>query len=210
MKDTVLTGLHTWSVFQPDRRIDFNGVFWRREAGNVLIDPMPLTVEGERFIAAHGGVSLVLVSNADHFRAAGEIATRYGATIAAPAGDRERFGARAAAVGCWFESAAGLPAGLEDDLEVHWLRGGKSAVEAAFYLRPLRALFFADAVRSHVSGVLRLLPEDKLSDAARLCADLRALRDLNLAAILLGDGDCLFTGARSAFLEFLRNLDVVR
>ena len=206
MKDTVLDRLHVWSVYQPERRIDFNGVFWRRPAGNVMFDPMPLCEEQAEFVTAMGGVRAIVVSNADHWRATDELARRFGAEIAAPSADRSRLQERTTRVTRWYASAAELPASLAPDVDVHLLHGGKSSAETAFYLRPLRALLFADAVRSHVSGRLRMLPDDKLSDRARLTADLLALRDLNLQAILVGDGDCLFTGARGAFLEVLRGL----
>ena len=210
MKDTVLEDLRVWSVFQSDRRIDFNGFFWRRAKGNVMFDPMPLDGVQERLVEAAGGVDAIVLSNADHWRATSAIADRFGARIAAPAGDRERFEARAGHVTDWFTCAGGLPCALADDLELRWIRGGKSPWEAAFWLRPLRALCFGDAVRSHVCGALRLLPDDKQSDPRQLQADVLALRDLNAQAILLGDGDSLFCGARSAFLEFLRGVGHAR
>ena len=129
-----------------------------------------------------------------------------GASIAAPEPDRERLGARAANVDHWFGPDQALPDGLGQAFEVRWLHGGKSPAEAALYLVPQRALLFGDLVRSHESGRLRMLPDDKLSDPARARSDVRTLRDLNLEAILLGDGDSLFTGARSAWLDFLREL----
>ena len=55
MKATALEDLFTWSVYQPDRRIDFNGFYWRRPAGGVLIDPMPLTEDAESWLAEQAG-----------------------------------------------------------------------------------------------------------------------------------------------------------
>ena len=41
MKNTMVPGIGMWSVFQLDKGIDFTGFFWKREQGNVLIDPLP-------------------------------------------------------------------------------------------------------------------------------------------------------------------------
>jgi hypothetical protein len=56
--------LFTWSVYDADQQVDFNGVLWRREGGNVLFDPV---------------------------RAARELAARTGARLLGPAGERETF-----------------------------------------------------------------------------------------------------------------------
>ncbi|MGE0143395.1 MAG: MBL fold metallo-hydrolase [Planctomycetota bacterium] len=206
MKDTAIRGIHFWSEYQPDRRIDFHGWLWRRADGNVAFDPLPLSDDGARWMEAAGGLRWILLTNADHLRASESLATRFGAKIFAPQPDRDRFGERARSIGGWFTGVADLPEPLAESLSVHWLRGGKSEFEAAFHLRPERAVLFGDAVRSHASGVLRLLPDDKLRDRARLIADLRSLRDLPIEAILLGDGDPIFCGARNAWLAFLREL----
>ncbi len=210
MKRTAIDALGLWSVYQPDRRIDFSGTWWRREGGAVLIDPMPLAEEQAAIVARDGGARFVLLTNADHWRATSDVKRRFAAAVLAPAAERERLGARADEVDVWFETADDLPEALRDEVEVHWIRGGKSPFEAAFHLRPVRVLVFGDVVRSHAIGRLRLLPDDKLADRAAVVRDVLALRDLNLAAIVLGDGDSLFAGARAAWLEFLRELGSAR
>jgi glyoxylase-like metal-dependent hydrolase (beta-lactamase superfamily II) len=206
MKDTAIDGLHFWSEYQPDRRIDFHGWIWRRAEGNLAFDPLPLDEADVRWLENAGGLRWIVLTNADHVRASESLAARFGAEVLAPQQDRDRFGARAEHVTSWFGDDLPLPPALADALSVHWLRGGKSEFEAAFYLRSVRALLFGDAVRSHATGTLRLLPNDKLRDRARLVADVLALRDLPIEAILLGDGDPILCGARNAWLAFLREL----
>ena len=197
MKSTVLEGLYYSGEYQPDRRIDFNGFLWAREGGGVLIDPMPLSEPQAEFAAGTGSIDWILLTNFDHLRAAPELARRFGAKVVAPAAERGRFGEAASQVDHWFESRADLPGGLAEVVDVHLLHGGKSEVEAAFVLEPLRAVVFGDLVRSHESGRLRLLPEPKLSDAARALEDVRALPG-PFEAVLLGDGDSLFLNAQGA------------
>lgn len=209
MKSTTLEGLYTWGVWQADRRIDFNGFYWSRPSGGgggVFIDPMELSEDRAAFAAEQGGAKWVLVTNADHLRAAADIKERFGAEVLAPARDRERFGEREAVVDGWFTSSADLPAELAQDIDVYAIRGGKSPVEIALHLKPLQALVFGDVVRSHVSGQLMLLPDAKLADRAKVIADLALLAELDVEAILLGDGDSFFTNGAAHFGRFLAQL----
>ena len=43
MKQLHRKDLFCWSVFDKERNIDFNSVLWVRDAGNVLIDPLPMS-----------------------------------------------------------------------------------------------------------------------------------------------------------------------
>ena len=202
MKKTLLPGLSYWGVYQEDRHIDFNGFFWRHPDGGILIDPMPLDDARCAELDEAGGVATILISNADHLRAALELKERFSATLLAPTVDRARFAAAADSVDAWFESADELPSGID----VHWVRGGKSEAEPCFVLRELNAIFFADVVRSHVSGQLMLLPDAKLTDRAAVIESLGFLRETEFDAILLGDGDPILRGAREvqrAFVELL-------
>jgi len=210
MKDTFLPGLHTWSSYQEDRRIDFNSFFWALPQGGVLIDPLPMSDAQSRFVTAHGGARWIVLTNADHWRATHELKRRFEASVYAPQSDHAWLGDRVADVDGWFASRGDLPEPIRDLIDVRWIRGGKTPAEAVLYLEPLRALVFGDAVRSHASGTLRLLPDDKIADPAQVRQDVLALRDVNQVAVLLGDGDSLWTGARSAFLDFLRELGTAR
>lgn len=194
MKSTILQGLRYWSVYQPARCIDFNGFAWQRPDGKtLLVDPMPLD---DAQIAGLNDVDWILLTNADHLRAAKELAAELGASIAAPDCDREALAD--AGVTAWFGPDQDLPGALSDHLDVHWIHGGKTPAEAALRLRSLDAVLFGDAVRSHVSGALRLLPDEKVQDAARLRADVAEIAAREAEAVLLGDGDCIFHGATAA------------
>ncbi len=206
MKSTRLATVHTFSQYQPDRRIDFNGFLWTRPAGGVLIDPLPLDAAGLEVLAELGGAALILVTNADHWRATTGLAKSLGAVVTAPLWERERLGPNAAQVTHWFERTADLPAALRGHLDLEWVHGGKSAAEPVLDLLAEHAFLFSDIVRSHVSGRLMLLPDAKLTDRVRAVADLKRLSGRSLEAVLLGDGDCLFTGASAEFERFVADL----
>jgi glyoxylase-like metal-dependent hydrolase (beta-lactamase superfamily II) len=208
MKSTLLPGLCYWSEYQPDRRLDFNGFAWvgpGAPEGGLLIDPLPLSPAALAWLREQGGARWILLTNFDHLRAAPELARLLSAQVVAPAQERGRFGAAGAAVDHWFGARDELPAPLRRSIDVRWLRGGKSEVEAAFVLEPLRTLLCGDLVRSHESGRLRLLPPPKLSAPALAAADVRAL-GCDYDALLLGDGDCLFRGARAALEQLAAEL----
>jgi len=206
MKSTNLEGLFYWGTWQSERRIDFNGFYWSRPGGGLLIDPMELTEDRLAFCRQAGGASWILVTNADHLRAAVELKEQLGCHLLAPLHDRERFGDAAAAVDTWFARSEDLPAELAGDVEIHPIRGGKSPVEIALYLPPLQALVFGDVVRSHESGRLRLLPDEKLSDRDAVVGDLVPLAELAVDAVLLGDGDPLLLEGGRHFRRFVASL----
>ncbi len=203
MKLTRLHGLSTWPVYQPDRRIDFNGFFLAADAtggaGGILIDPMPLDPVQLAQVTEQGGAGFVIVTNADHLRAGAELADRFQAQLVAPAPDSERFSESIRGrIDAWFGPDEELPAPLAALFDVSWMAGGKSPLEPALYWKAQQAWVFSDLVRSHESGRLRLLPAPKLSDESRAKADVRELLARPAEAILLGDGDSIFNGAREA------------
>lgn len=203
MKATSLDGLHCWSAWQPEQAIDFNGFFLEIPGGNILVDPLPLDEARLAFARRRGGATHVLVTNADHWRATDQARTALGARVIAPAGERERLGDRAGSVDIWLASAGDLPEPLREAIEPFFLRGGKSPVEVALHLKRQKALLFGDLVRSRASGRLTLLPDGKLRDKPLALESLRPLLGRSFDAVLLGDGDCIFTGGREALFSML-------
>lgn len=204
MKRTAIEGLHTWGRFQPDRELDFNGFYWARPGGGVLFDPMPLDGAERGILERLGGARWAVLTNFDHLRAAPELRRELGLTVCAPAEERARFGDAAQVVDRWYTAAEGLPAEL--GIEARELRGGKSPVEMALWIRPLKVLLFGDLVRSHEAGRLRLLPDAKLADRARVVGSLRELASLPIEGVAVGDGDSAWFRAAEAYRELLAGL----
>lgn len=203
LKTSRFTTLFHWGRPQLDRGIDFNGFLWTRPAGNVLFDPMELDASELAAVRERGGARWILLTNFEHLRATPALKEALGAEVCAPAEERERFGASGACVDRWFADEDDLPEELRGALRVFALRGGKSSYEAAFWLEAARALLFGDLVRSHDSGILRLLPEAKLADRDAAVESLRPLLELPAEAVLLGDGDSLFFRGGEALAELL-------
>ncbi|HVI94045.1 MAG TPA: MBL fold metallo-hydrolase [Anaeromyxobacter sp.] len=182
MKQLHRPDLFTWSRYDEPLRIDFNGILWRREGGNVLVDPPPLADHDVHHLDALGGAASIVLTTSDHVRAARELSARTGAQLLGPAGERATF-----PVAC----AAWLSDGDEPfpGLRVRELGGSKTDGELALVLEETTAIF-GDAVRAHHAGALMLLPRQKLRDPARLLESVRRVRALHprIAHVLVGDG----------------------
>lgn len=174
--------LFTWSVYEPEQHVDFNGVLWKREGGNVVVDPPPLAPHDERHLAELGGAAFVLITNSMHVRGAREIAARTGARLLGPAGERGGF-----PVVCerWLRDGEEPFPGLV----VREMQGSKSEGELALVLGETTALF-GDLVRAHQAGALMLLRREKLRDPAAAIESVKRFRSLHprVEHVLVGDG----------------------
>lgn len=197
MKRTHRPDLRCWSRFDESRDLDFNAWAWMRAGGTVLIDPLPLSDHDRAELEAAGPVTHVLVTNSDHTRAASELATRYGASVVGPAGERDRLG-----IPCdrWVTTGDEIVEGLI----ALALEGSKTPGELALLLEAT-TLVTGDLVRAPIGGSLALLPAAKLADEAKARASVRALLEHRMVdAILVGDGWPIFTGARARLEELVR------
>jgi Metallo-beta-lactamase superfamily len=173
--------LFCWSEFNPERNIDFHSIAWIRAAGNILIDPLPLSALDLAHLQSLGGASWIVITNSDHIRASPEIAAKTGAQIAAPQGERETF---PIAVDRWLADGHTVVPGLEA-IE---LNGSKTPGELALLLEAT-TLITGDLVRAHQAGSLMLLPDGKLFERELALASVRKLAELDrIETVLVGDG----------------------
>ncbi|NJR31871.1 MAG: MBL fold metallo-hydrolase [Chamaesiphon sp. CSU_1_12] len=173
--------LFCWSEFNSERNIDFHSIAWIRAAGNILIDPLPLSAIDLAHLQSLGGASWIVITNSDHIRASQEIAAKTGAQIAAPQGERATF---PIAVDRWLADGDPVVPGLEA-IELH---GSKTPGELALLLEAT-TLIAGDLVRAHRAGSLMLLPDAKLVDRDLALASVRRLAELHqVETVLVGDG----------------------
>lgn len=193
-------GVWMWSAWQPDRGMCFNSYLLAGEDGCVAIDPLPLDEASVAQVESLGGIRRIVLTNRDHARASAQLRERFGARILAPAAEAALFDVP---IDETFEPGREVVPGVV----AIPLPNGKTPGEAALYLRAHRAAIVGDALIGAPAGSLSLLPEQKLRDAAALTLDLRELWALQLQALLLCDGQPLFTGADDAIGEFLQARD---
>lgn len=189
--------LFGWSQFDEARNLDFHGVAWIRQGGNVLIDPLPMSPHDIAHLDALGGASLVVITNSDHTRAAQPLAARFGARLCGPAAERETF---PFACGRWLCDGDEVAPGLR----ARTLNGSKTPGELALVLEDT-TLIAGDLLRGHVAGKLNLLPDAKLRDrAAALASVARLTREHpRLDGVLVGDGWPVFRDGLARLRELL-------
>jgi len=196
MKKLHRDDLYMWSVFDETRNIDFNSILWVREAGNVVIDPLPLSEHDAAHLEELGGVSVVIVTNSDHLRDARALGARYRAQIMAPRKESQTF-----PVTCerWLgEGDEAVPG-----LKVVELHGSKTAGELALVLDG-STLITGDLIRCHQAGALCLLPDPKLSDRDEALASVARLAAMeSIEAVIVGDGFGVFRRGHERLRDLL-------
>ena len=180
--------LFCWSQFDNERNIDFHSYLWVRSEGNVVFDPLPLSVHDESHLNSLGKVSHIIISNSDHIRDAEKLAKLTGAIICGPAGERDCF-----PIHCtkWLEETKGYI----DGLDVYCLTGSKTQGELAFVIED-ETLITGDLIRAHSGGKLCILPDVKLQDVDKAKESVRRIATIpGIKAVLPGDGWPVFINA---------------
>ncbi|PSB01544.1 MBL fold metallo-hydrolase [Merismopedia glauca] len=200
MKSLHCPHLFAWSTFDTERNIDFNSIAWIRPAGNILIDPLPLSEHDWKHLQALGGAAWIILTNSDHIRASQEIASQTSAQIAAPSLEQSTF-----PIPCnrWLQDGDEVVEGLQV-IELH---GSKTPGELALLLEET-TLITGDLVRAHQPHRLMLLPDAKLKDKSAALASLKRLAELEkVETVLVGDGWSIFSQGHQ-YLHNLANLSV--
>jgi Metallo-beta-lactamase superfamily len=185
MKQLHCKNLFGWSAFNPERNIDFNSLLWVRPEGNVMVDPLPLSLHDANHVVTLGGVDIVVLTNSDHVRSAEAIASQFGAILYGPAAERESF-----PIACqhWLKDSEVVVPGLV----AYQLDGSKTPGELALLLNN-NTLIMGDLIRCHVAGELCLLPDAKLKNKDNALASLKKLAALSgITTVWLGDGWPIF------------------
>ncbi|HTJ24595.1 MAG TPA: cupin domain-containing protein [Candidatus Limnocylindria bacterium] len=188
MRQTVVRGVWSWSRWQPDRGVDFNGFFAQSEEGNLVVDPVE---PDETTLAAlvERGVADVLVTNRDHERATAVIVAATGARVVASALDASTLAHTVDRIV--------QPGDVVHGWTVIGLEGFKTAGEIALYDGSRAAAIVGDALWGSPAGALTLMPDAKLADPHRAALSARVFRALPIDHLLVGDGASVFGNAHA-------------
>ena len=77
----IVPGILTWPWFSERHGYDFNGYLIRLPGGNLAVDPVEMSDEVLEELAREG-VARILLTNRNHYRAAGKLKERTGARVA--------------------------------------------------------------------------------------------------------------------------------
>lgn len=185
----IADGIFQWRWFSEPHGYDFNGHLIVHPECHICIDPVE---PGEGVMDQIGlkGVDVILITNRNHLRAAGEVKAVTQAPIVMHAADAAHARAQGGHIDSEIE-----PGDEVGPLEVVGVPG-KSPGEIAFYWRERRLLIVGDAVVGDPPGALKLLPERVVDDMDRLKASVRELLSLDVDTLLVGDGVPIMENAR--------------
>jgi glyoxylase-like metal-dependent hydrolase (beta-lactamase superfamily II) len=192
----IVPDIFTWAWFSEPHGYNFNGYLVRHAEGNLCIDPVPPSDESLANIARMG-VARILLTNRNHSRAANVV--------------RERTGARTLIHPDDAAHARSQGAVVDGDLNIGAKIGpltivavpGKSPGEVALHWPEKELLIVGDAVIGNPPGQCGLLREKVMDDPARLKRSVRKLLDLEVDALLVGDGVSILHNAKSRLEELV-------
>ena len=193
----LLDDVYTWSVHRPGsfKGVAFNGTYLVAGEARIMIDPPPLNDWEHEHLEQLGAPTTIVVTNANHLRAAPALRDRYGAELWVPAADADRIDAEVD--GTFTDGDAIGP------LTVIGLADQKTPGESALHWAERRTLIVGDAIIGAPRHGLSLLPDAKFKDVAKARAGLQRLGELDVDVLLVGDGEPLLEGAGHDLRAFL-------
>jgi uncharacterized cupin superfamily protein len=196
MQRTVVDGVSMWSVWQPRHNVYFNSYLIATPEGNLVTDPLTLDDATAAQIEAQGGIAWIVITNRDHERDVRAVAERFGAQIAAAAGDAAALSVPLARTLSEGDTILGA--------RVLQLPGVKAHGEIALWFGFLGAVLVGDGLWGEPAGSLRLLPDDAHAGVVQAVLSVRMLRALYPRHVLVGDGAPVFNDGftvRSACID---------
>ena len=198
----ILPGFFSWSEYSVEKKLTFNGYLIINSRESVIIDPPALSVEDQEklisLIGEHSSSPLkgILLTNVHHERASDYLKSLFLAPVwvnELDQADLEVFASNS------FSGGDTLFCGVE----AIQLKDQKSPGETAFYIRDRKIMLLGDALIGKVPGQVNMLPPDKFKDSAKAKSGLKVLLNFEFDTLLLGDGESILTGGKSAVATFL-------
>jgi len=191
-----LPGVLSWSWSSEPHGYDFNGTLLLNAEGNLCVDPVDPSEEVLDQLAQEG-VAQILITNRNHTRAANRVREHTGARVAIHPADAAYARDQGTAIDAELKvgervgpfTVVGMP--------------GKSPGEIALHDPARRLLVVGDAVIGNPPGQLSLLRERVMDDPARLRASVQSLLELDVDALIVGDGVSIREGGRDRLRELV-------
>ena len=203
IKET-LPGIFSWSEYNEEKKLDFNGLLIIGKGESVIIDPPALAKDDEaelkNIIDSHSSCPLkgVLLTNVHHERASSLLKDKFSVPVWVNNLDKE---ALETSNDKTFIGGDTLFCGIQ----AIQLEHQKSPGETAFYLKDQQIMILGDALIGKVPGEVSMLPPDKYKDPAKAKICLNQLLEYDFETLLVGDGTSILKGAKEAVKTFLTN-----
>ena len=197
----LLDDIYTWSVFSDEKQLNFNGWFIQNQLssfGNIIIDPPEPSEKDLVQMQKLGGVQQIIITNQHHIRRASVIREKFNSKLQINSADAPNI---ELTIDTKFTNGS-LIAGF---LKAVVVPNNKTAGETALYWAERKLLYVGDALIGDPPGKLRLLPEKMYADIQRAKNGIKTLMDLDFDTLLVGDGDSILSGAKTAVEEFINS-----
>ena len=197
----LLDDIYTWSVFSDEKQLNFNGWFIQNQLssfGNIIIDPPEPSEKDLVQMQKLGGVQQIIITNQHHIRRASVIREKFNSKLQINSADAPNI---ELTIDTKFTNGS-LIAGF---LKAVVVPNNKTAGETALYWTERKLLYVGDALIGDPPGKLRLLPEKMYVDIQRAKNGIKTLMDLDFDTLLVGDGDSILSGAKTAMAEFINS-----
>jgi glyoxylase-like metal-dependent hydrolase (beta-lactamase superfamily II) len=197
----IVPGILTWPAFSERFGYDFNGFAVPRADGAIVVDPVESS-DGDLAAIVAAGVTRIVLTNRNHYRAAARVRQATGARVAVHPAD------------AGFVRDKGVP--VDDALApgdrvgpfVVVAAAGKSPGEIALHWPDKRILLVGDACVGTPPGGLSLLPPAVIDAPDELRRSLgRIAAELDFDTLLCADGESLLRGGRAALQRLVATFD---
>lgn len=190
--------IYSWSNFNEERDINFNGCLIVCGGKAIVVDPPPHSANEEIFLDKKLKLrpSLLIATNKHHLRDAQWWMEHYQIPLAMHESETNDYG---------FEVSRKLKDGDRIEARCRILHlPGKTEGEIGIYVEEDGGtLILGDALIGDPMGKVKLLPKEKIQDRERLEQSLQKLRTLSFERLLIGDGEPLLAGAKEVVIKFL-------
>lgn len=187
----------SWSTFDPDRALFFNGWYVQHGDETVVIDPPKPDDNLLQFIHARGRPDSVLLTNKHHTRYSEFFRETFDCPIWIHEEDEHLM---EIPVDRTFKDGDILSCGLV----AIQLQNGKTRGETALWFKEdPAAMFVGDAVIGKPEGGLSMLPDEKFENPREAKLELNRLLERPFDMLLLGDGQPILEGGYEVLKTFL-------
>ena len=197
---SVAAGVFSWQAYDPQTKADLFSTALQTLAGLVLIDPIDLVPTEVRALRSQGGCAAVVVTNQNHWRAAGQFAGDFGVPV--------YHGA------CEQEIGPGLQTILVDDgkqispdLRVIPIEGAPAGEIALHWDKDGGTLVVGDALINFEPYGFTFLPAKYCSNAKTMQRSLSQLLEFQFERMLFAHGTPLVFEARKRLERLLSSVD---
>lgn len=190
----IVPGIRMWRMWSGEKGYFFNGWILSCEAGEIVVDPPPLSEEAHAAVLSLRNPLGVLLTNWTHRRFAADVVRLRSMPILIHSTDAPRL------EGVKANRFVDEATTLSPDLRIVETPG-KTRGEVGLLFR--NALILGDTVIGHPAGEIGLLPDAKIEDKPALLATLARIPEFSFEILLLGDGESVLDNPKEKIRSLL-------